>query len=197
MITYLHKTGVILIAVITLPAWAGNGQAPYPVSVYDNSLYDYAKVLSVQPVTEVVQVPQERQVCREEAVQHRVAERRSPAPVVFGAILGGVIGNQLSRGNGRRHGHGHGHGHNRAAATAAGAAIGGVIASEVQYSKYPPRYYTVLEQRCYQQTDWLNEERIVAWDVEWRYQGKTYHSRMTEPPGDRIPVRVSVDPVYP
>jgi uncharacterized protein YcfJ len=189
--SYLQKTVVALLATLTLPAWAGDGRYAYPV--YENSQYEYAKVVDVQPVVELVQIPEDRQVCRDQPVQRRVAEYRSPAPAIFGAILGGVIGNQLSRGRG----HGHGHGHHRAAATFAGAALGGVVAREVQYSKYPPRYYTQNVQVCSTETSWRSEERVVAWDVSWKYRGRVYHSRMDEPPGDRIPVRVSVDPVYP
>ena len=124
---------------------------------------------------------------------------------VFGAIVGGVIGNQLSRGRSYDRGHGRGHGrrhgyrqhNNRAAATIAGAAIGGAIASGIQYQKYPTQYYTGYTQVCNSQTSWHSEERVVAWDVSWKYRGQIYQSRMDEPPGERIRVRVNVDPVYP
>lgn len=170
--------------VLALPAWAGHDD----YRNYDNERYDYAKVIDARPVYEVVRVPEEQQVCEERQVRRRVAERRSAGPTIFGAILGGVIGNQLARG------HGHGHHNDRAAATIAGATIGGVVGSEVQYAKYPARYYTETAPVCRFQTTWRNEQRVVAWDVTWKYHGKTYHSRMTEEPGERIPVRISVDP---
>lgn len=199
MVMKLLKTGAILLVALTVPAWGGHDQASYGGPTYNGPDYEYAEVLDVQAVTEVVRIPEEREVCHDEQVQRRVPEHRSPVPVVFGAILGGVIGNKLSGGHRHRHryGHGHGHGHNKAAATAAGAMLGGVIASEVQYQKYPPKYYASVERRCYVETAWRNEERVVAWDVEWLYLGKIYHSRMAEHPGDRIPVRVSVEPVVP
>ena len=188
MNTYLHKIAASLLVVFTFPVWAGHNDR------YPGPQYDYAKVVDTQPIFEIVQVPEERQVCREQAVQRRVAEYRSPGPAIFGAILGGVIGNQISRGHSnKRH---HGNNHNRAAATFAGAAIGGVVASEIQYSKYPARYYTEYAQVCGTETSWRSEERVVAWDVSWKYRGRIYHSRMDEPPGDRIRVRVNVDPVY-
>ncbi|NOR20409.1 MAG: glycine zipper 2TM domain-containing protein [Xanthomonadales bacterium] len=183
MATCLRVSTAVLFVVIAFPAWAG----------HNDDQYDYAKVVDVQPITEIVQIPEQQQVCREVPVQKRVAEHRSPAPAIFGAILGGVIGNQLSRG----HGHGHGHHNNRAAATVAGAAIGGVIATEVQYRKYPARYYSDVTRVCSRETSWRSEERVVAWDVSWKYRGRIYYSRMDEPPGERIRVRVSVDPVYP
>ena len=191
MTPYVQKIAAVLMVVTAFPAWAAHNNDRYSKPGYDNTQYDYAKVVDVQAVIEIVQIPEERQVCREQTVQRRVAEYRSPAPAIFGAIVGGVIGNQLSR----SHGHGHGHGNNRAVATAVGATIGSAIASEVQYSQYPAKYYSENAQVCSLETTWRSEERVVAWDVSWKYRGRTYHSRMDEPPGDRIRVRVS--PVYP
>ncbi|MCW8926782.1 MAG: glycine zipper 2TM domain-containing protein [Xanthomonadales bacterium] len=181
----LQKLFAVFIMVTALPAWAGHYG-------YDNDHYDYAKVVDARPIFEVVRVPEERQVCQDRVVRRRVAEHRSAGPAIFGAILGGVIGNQLARG----HGHGHGHHNDRAAATIAGATIGGMVGSEIQYAKYPARYYTETAPVCRLQTTWHEEKRIVAWDVTWKYHGKTYHSRMDEEPGERIPVRISVDPAY-
>ena len=183
--TYLRFLSVIFLAVIALPACAGHNSVSYSNPAYDNSQYDYAQVLHVQPVTEIVQIPEERQVCREEPVQYHVAEHLSPVPVSFGSILGGVIGSRFGGGSGKT------------VATIAGATIGGAVARDAQYRHHPQQHYTTLEQRCYVETNWRNEERVVAWDVDWAYQGKTYHSRMNEHPGDRIRVRVNVDPVYP
>ncbi len=196
MNTYFQKFAVTSLLVISLSAWASHEQdrSAHPVAdpTYAGVQYDYAKVLEVQPVIEVVQTPEEQRICREEPVQRRVAERRSPAPVIFGAILGGIIGNQL--GHGSRHGH-HWYRHsNKAATTAAGVVIGGTVASLAQRDQNPPKYYTVTEENCYLQTSWHEEERVVAWDVTWQYQGKTYQSRMDTLPGDSIRVRVSVNP---
>jgi uncharacterized protein YcfJ len=184
MITNLQKTVAALLVAIVFPAWAGHNNGRYVEPGYDYAQYDYARVINARPVYEFVQVPRDRRVCGERPVRHRVAEHRSQAPAIFGAVLGGVIGNQLSRN------HGHGHGGNRAVATVAGAAIGGAIASEIQYSKYPARYYTENARVCATKTSWHNEERVVAWDVSWKYHGRVYHSRMAERPGKRIRVRV-------
>jgi len=187
---YLRIAGALLSAVITMPIWADNNQGSdpqqfmYPQQSNESANYDYARVVDVQPITEVAQIPQEQQVCRQQNVRRRVPERRSPAPAIFGSILGGVIGHQF------------GGGHGKTAATIAGAAIGGAVATNAQYRRYPPRYYTVPERRCRVETSWRSEERVVAWDVSWEYRGKIYQSTMDEPPGDRIPVRVSVAPVH-
>lgn len=192
MISNLQKTVAALLVVCALPAWAGRYDDRYPDSGIQ---YGYAKVIDAQPIFDMVQVPEDRQVCRQQPIQRRVAEYRSPGPAIFGAILGGVIGNQISRNHGSKHHHRHDN--NRAMATFAGAAIGGAIASEIQYSKYPAGYYTENVQLCETQTAWRSEKRVVAWDVRWKYRGHVYHSRLAEAPGDRIRVRVSVNPVYP
>lgn len=181
---HLRIAGALLLAAVTTPVWAGDNRGPGSERSYDNANYDYARVVDVQPVTEIVQIPRERQVCRQERVRRHVPEHRSPAPAILGSILGGVIGHQF------------GGGHGKTAATIVGAAIGGAIATDAQYRRYPPKHYTVSEQRCHTETEWHSEERVVAWDVSWKYRGKIYHSTMDEPPGDRIRVRVSVVPVY-
>ncbi len=182
---YSRILSVLSLALIALPACAGHNNVAYSNPAYANSQYDYAKVLRVQPVTEIVQIPEEQQVCREEPVQYHVAQYRSPVPVIFGSIIGGVIGAQFGGGSGKT------------LATIAGATIGGAVARDAQYRNHPPQHYTTLEQRCYLETNWRSEKRVVAWDVDWVYQGKTYHTRMNEHPGDRIRVRVNVNPVYP
>lgn len=185
---FIGLAAALLLAVTSMPVWASHNQGAAPgqppAQLTDNASYDYAKVVDVQPITEVVQIPHEQEICHRENVRHRVPEHRSPVPTIFGAVLGGIIGSQF------------GGGHGKTAATIAGATIGGAVATHAQHHRYPPKYYDRLEQRCYTETDWRSEEQVVAWDVSWKYHGKIYHSTMDEPPGERIPVRVSVDPVY-
>lgn len=191
MTSNLQKIIASILMVCVFPVWAGHyDRYPQP---RDN--YKFAKVVSAQPVFETIRIPERHRVCRDQVVQRRVAEHRSPGPAIFGAIVGGVIGNKLSHGHRNKHGYGH-HG-NRAAATIAGATIGGVIGHEIQYNRYPPRYYSEIAQVCNVETSWRTEEQIVAWDVSWKYHGRIYHSRMAERPGDRIRIRVDLNPVYP
>ena len=144
---------------------------------------DWAEVVDVQPVTETIHIPQDREVCRDEEVYYPIAQRRSATPLIIGAILGGVVGNQFGGGRGQD------------IMTVAGAALGTSIAADQQVRRAPPGYTRATERRCQVETDWRTEQQVVAWDVTWVYLGRTYTTRMDEHPGDRIRVRVHVDPV--
>lgn len=146
--------------------------------------YDWARVVDARPITETVRIPVDRDVCWDERVTRRVPERRSPVPAIIGGVVGGVIGHQFGSGRGND------------AATAAGAALGTAIAVDQQARRYPPRYYDTTVQRCSVEREWVTEERVVAWDVAYRYHGDVYHTRMREEPGDSVRVRVDVHPVH-
>ncbi len=168
-----HKLGFLLPVVLLFPALA-NGH---------HEREDWANVLEARPVTETLQIPADQEVCWDEQVQYRVPERRSATPLIFGAIIGGVIGNQFGGGSGQD------------LMTAAGAALGTSIAADQQARRHPPRYHSSMERRCRVDRHWRTEERIVAWDVTYEYLGEVYQTRMRDEPGDRIPVRVRVEPV--
>lgn len=144
---------------------------------------EWAKVVDARPVYETVQYPVEEQVCWDEQVWRRESRARSATPVIVGSIIGGVIGNQFGGGNGQ------------VALTAAGAVLGGSIGADVSRSRNPDGYYAVTERRCEVETDWRTEQRVVAWDVTYKYRGEIYRTRMQNQPGDRIRVRVQVDPL--
>ena len=48
--------------------------------------------------------------------------------------------------------------------------------------------------RCREVDGGYEERRINGYDVEYRYRGETYMSRLNYDPGERIRVRVSVTP---
>ena len=91
---------------------------------------------------------------------------------VVGAVVGGALGNQVGKGDGRK------------AATVAGAVLGGVIGRRVD--RNGARCRTVEVER--------EERRLVGYDVEYQYKGQTYMSRMAGDPGNRVRVRVTVQP---
>jgi len=54
---------------------------------------------------------------------------------------------------------------------------------------------TTYEQRCRTVDDVRYDERVEGYDVTYRYNGRTYTTRMPYDPGNRLPVRVDVEPV--
>ena len=164
---------VVFSAFFTLPAWAYT----------EGARFAWANVVAAEPVRQIVRIPVREEVCWDEQVYHEVSARRSATPKIFGAIIGGVIGNQFGGGSGRD------------IMTAAGAALGASVAADQQRLNHPNRFYTSTERRCEMNTEWRREERIIGWDVTYEYQGDTYQARMQEAPGDRIRIRVDVQPV--
>lgn len=158
---------------------------------YAEPAYDWAEVVRVDPIIDVVEQPAYREQCWDEPVTYREPERyvhsRGPrAPAVLGGIVGGVVGNQF------------GHGRGRDAATFAGAMLGYSAVRDAQrHGGYYEggREYTRYERRCTQQADYRGEEHITGYDVTYRYQGRLYQTVTDYPPGRRLQVRVDVSPV--
>ncbi len=153
--------------------------------------YDVADVVSVDPIIEQVSEPVDREVCWSEPVTYRepVRQHRSNTGAVLGAIIGGVVGNQF------------GSGHGRDAATVAGAALGYSIGKDEQRrndyrrGRYSERVVRGEEQRCRVETDYHSEERVLGYDVAYRYNGRVYHTRTDAHPGDTIRVRVDIEAI--
>lgn len=159
----------------------------------DRPQYDYARVLSVDPLIDSVARPIRRDECWREPVLVRDPVRygrdRDRTPALVGAIVGGVIGNQF------------GSGHGRDAATLAGAALGYSAVRDAQRYDHRGRYYShdrvyrTYAERCAVRTDWRRDDRVVAYEVTYDYNGQVYRTRTNYHPGDTIRVRVDVDPL--
>ncbi|MBX3724589.1 MAG: glycine zipper 2TM domain-containing protein [Xanthomonadales bacterium] len=138
--------------------------------------FAYAQVLRVQAVYAEVEVPRAVEYCENYDRVERNGPR-SAGGTVLGALIGGAIGNQIGSGSGRR------------AATVAGAVAGGAIGhaagSETRISN---------EQRCHLVEEYVVETQVTGYDVEYRYRGEVYMSRLDFDPGDRLRIRVSVSP---
>jgi uncharacterized protein YcfJ len=169
-----HLSKVLLTAGLALscvPAWAG----------HQDRGFDTAKVISAVPIYQTVSIPVDEPVCwQEQAWRPRP---HSAAPTVIGAVIGGVVGNQFGGGDGKT------------ALTIAGAAIGGTIGYQVSRHHDHRGPYPVVEERCEMQRYWRAEERLIAWDVAYKYRGQVYHAQMPERPGKKIRVRVDARPV--
>lgn len=154
---------------------------------YDDAGYDYAEVVSVDPMIDVVNRPVQRDECWQQPVTYREPVRyersRSHAPAVLGGIIGGLVGNQFGGGRGRD------------AATVAGAALGyAAVRDNQRYhgSYYGGREYTSYEQRCATRTQYVTDERVNGYNVTYRYNGRLYQTVTDYHPGNEIRVRVDV-----
>ena len=140
---------------------------------------DTARVTRVQPRMEQINRPREE--CRTEYVQVPVQQQRSPAGSIIGGIAGAVLGNQVGDGSGR------------VAATAAGAIAGSVIGDRASNSNARQGVQEQAVRQC-RMVD-AYETRTVGYDVTYDYRGQSYTSTMSYDPGQRLRVRVSVEPV--
>jgi uncharacterized protein YcfJ len=165
---------------------------PAPVPAQEAAHYAWADVLRVDPVYDDAVPTAAHEECYEEQVLDPAPAADAPdagkhtGATFIGAIIGGIIGNHFGKGNGR------------VATTAAGAVAGGVVGNNVAASQQTaaaadaPKYTT--QRHCRQVGGAGNQRRVIAYDVEYRYRGDVYSSRLTYDPGDRMRVRVSVTP---
>lgn len=163
---------------------------------YDNryedpdAIYDYAKVVDVQPLTTQVRVSTPQRECWDE--KRYEGGGYAPGPhgpqvaggTLLGAAIGAVIGHQIGSGQGRD------------AATIGGAVVGAGIGHNQAMRRYgatlPQREYTV--QRCETRYHEEMQERVDGYRVTYMYQGRRMVTEMPYRPGDRIRVRVAVTP---
>jgi len=180
----------ILIAAFVLCAGPLSAQVPAvaaPAASEDSAHFGWAAVLRVDPVYDE-QAPSADstsappQECWEEQVPvgagAEASSGRRTAATMIGAMVGGLLGNQVGKGDGRR------------AATMAGVVAGGVVGNQVVAER--PQYTT--QRRCRPASGSSGPRHVVAYDVEYRYRGEVFTSRLAYDPGDRMRVKVSVTP---
>lgn len=152
----------------------------------ENVSYGYADVLRVDPVYHTTIVREPHEECSQQPVTYRERSGGDPTGgTVLGAIIGGAIGNKFGRGDGRR------------AATVAGAVIGGSIGHDVDKNNgsQPGREYQGTRENC-RVVDVESERReITGYDIEYRYRGEVFMSRLSYDPGERLRIRVAISPV--
>lgn len=177
-----------------MPLWlalavlsAGVPAQPYPgpsAPHAENVSFGFADVLRVDPVYQVVREPRPREECFDEEVTRTEPGGGDPTGgTIVGAIVGGALGNTVGSGDGRR------------AATIAGAVIGGAVGRNVDRNNGgPPREYSDVRTRCRVVEDVAQRRQLVGYDVEYRYRGDVFMSRLDYDPGARLRVRVGVTP---
>lgn len=134
-----------------------------------------AEVLAVKEAKQAVTTPQEK--CEQVVVQRQapVQDERRLAGTVLGGVAGGLLGNQIGGGTGKK------------VATVAGAAAGAYAGNQVQKNMQQGDVTSATETRC--KTVNLRSEKLVGYDVTYRYEGKQDTVRMSYNPGKQIPVR--------
>ncbi len=142
---------------------------------------EYARVIESYPITETVRVSSPQRECWEEITRYENHNNGTTAALI-GAVAGGVVGNRFGEGKGKD------------AMTVAGALLGASIGHDTAYRG--GETYPVSRQRCQVRHERHQEERIVGYNVTYRYQGREYSTRMPYDPGDRIRVQVNVSPDY-
>ena len=144
-----------------------------PMGLATHALADeYARVLSSSAIVQAVSVP--RQVCSQQQVVSQGG--KTGAGAAIGAVAGGVIGNQI------------GHGSGRAAATAVGIVGGAVLGNHIEGGSQPQ---TSMVEQCSTQN--VLENRVVGYNVQYEYAGKTYATQMAADPGTHV--RLQIIPV--
>ncbi|MEQ8859341.1 MAG: glycine zipper 2TM domain-containing protein [Pseudomonadales bacterium] len=152
-----------------------------------DSRYQYAQVVSSNPIYETVSYSVPVEQCRQERVAYYDDRGRASATgPILGAIIGGALGNAV--GHKKR---------NKQVGTVVGAVLGGSIGADVarrnrQYAQ-GTRYTT--EEVCSVVHEERLEEQLTGYRVTYRYAGETYYTTMNRDPGSSLRVRVNVTPV--
>ncbi len=166
--------------------------------------FDYATVIDAQPIFKTVRVQSPRQECWEEEVaynsydpypgnyRHDKRRRNSGVSTVVGGVIGGAIGNAV--GHGKK---------NKKVGTIVGVILGSTLGNaygsrdrdSASHRGYTQSVSYDIEERCETVQVTQIEERIVGYNVRYRYNNATYSTRMDTDPGDTIRVQVPVSPV--
>ena len=172
----------------------------------------YAQVIGTEPVRETSTTSTPREVCDDVVVQERMPERDgNVGGTVAGAIIGGLVGNQIGGGSGRKAA-------TVGGAVAGGVIgnrvdrrhVGGQVVARtdrqcrtVHSTSQSSRVvaYNVTYRNPDGTTGTMrtgskpgnrialgSEDKTIAYDVTYRYDGQERTIRMEDKPGERLPV---------
>jgi uncharacterized protein YcfJ len=152
------------------------------LGIHAENYIDNARVRSVDPQYESVNVPRE-ECSRQWVNERRHVGQREYGGAVIGGVAGALLGNQVGRGHGRE------------AATAVGAVVGAFAGDRVANRDRGEHYEDVPREVTTCRTVTEVQTRIVGYQVNYEYRGQHFSTLMRENPGPNLRVRVSVDPV--
>ena len=166
----INKTAasIMIASAIALPAAA------------DDVYYDTARVLSVTPQVERVNVPREE--CHTDYTRESYSNSgsRDIGGAIIGGIAGGLLGSQIGKGNGR------------VAGAAVGAATGAIVGDRIDNSDRRTYASSRPVERCVTVDDWQTVTRNYL--VTYRFDGRDYTTVMPYDPGRNIRIRVAIAP---
>jgi uncharacterized protein YcfJ len=147
----------------------------------DDAYYARARVLKVEPVTTTVHIAVPQRECYQQEIHTPVYSHRRDGAALVGGLVGGILGHNL--------------GHGRGGTTLAGAIIGSAVGRSV--TRNTDGYYEAVSyvDRCEVHTRYQTQQRLLGYDVTYRYHGQVSTTRMHYDPGKFIQVRVDVSPV--
>jgi len=149
----------------------------------DNYHYDYGTVLTSKPVYRIFQMSGQEKVCTEEIVNRRTHTNSG------GSLVGGIIGAAIGHAIGHKVKH-------KTGATIAGAIIGSQMsASASNSSNFDGSSSNNTEYRCKMVPTSWEEERIIGYNVVYRYDDQTIETRLPFEPKDSIKLRVMLTPI--
>ena len=167
-------------------AISGSVEPVYAEQGYTESAsrYEYGTVVESHPIMQIYRHKEPQQQCWDEPVTYQQRRNQSATGTILGGIIGAAIGNGV----------GHGRDNKRIGA-AAGAVLGASIGNDLSGKGRHGRAHQSIEQRCRTVYESVEEERIVGYQVKYRYAGHTYTTETAQDPGNSIRLKVTVEPV--
>ena len=165
-------------------AIAGDGRPEYSEG---HQRIVYGKVIDVTPMYRQVRVTTPVKECWSEPVtrSHRVYDGGHTAgSTLAGGIIGGIIGHQIGKGRGRK------------LATAVGTIVGAQMGHDAAHGGYATDSYIVYEDVCEVEQKVSYEQVLDGYQVNYKYQGSQYQTVLPYNPGNKIKLRLSVEPVF-
>ncbi len=180
------------------PSFAGRDDQRWNGSHYGNQQYgkqsqqyestrhtDYAKVTHAEPIYKNISQQVPTQHCQIVSRYEPIDRGQSHTPLVLGTLIGGALGNEL--GHKKK---------NKQVGAVLGGVLGATLANDWNKSRHSNNGSRVVnEEVCETQYHTEYEQRIVGYNVKYRYQGRYYTTRMNQQPGKQIQVAVQVSPL--
>ena len=150
----------------------------------------YGKVIKAKPVYDIITTKSPLKQCWQEPVtsNYRINQRghNNSAGTLAGGLIGGIIGHQFGKGRGKR------------VATAVGTLVGAQLGHDNSDNGYAYSDHTSVTYRdvCEVTHEESYKKVLDGYQVTYRYKGNKYEARMPYDPGDRVKLKVSINPVF-